>query len=115
MSEERKLPYLSDEQAQEYLTHCQHALAILLGGTKVWEKLPVQFCKPENIGGYIEAGIKNPAFLNQNTIRNGAAVVHGLIENVAQEMETWAKENGREDLLITMGQKIETAIGAADS
>lgn len=101
---------LTDEQAKIYAAQCNTALTVLLGGPKVWGRMPSQVCKPENIGGYIEAGIKNPNFLTQSTIRNGANVAHGLIESMVLEMEAWAKENGRDDLLIPMSQKIEDAI-----
>jgi hypothetical protein len=103
---------MNNDQAKAYLDQCADVLAVMLGGTPTWERMPIQYCKPENIGGYIEAGLKNPSFLTQNTIRNGANIAHGLIENLAREMEEWAKANGREDLLIPMSQKIDNAIAA---
>lgn len=103
---------VSKEQREVYLHQCIDVLQILIGGAEVWAQMPVQYCKPENIGGYIEAGLKSPVFLTQNTIENGAGLIHGMVANQVREMKQWAKDNGREDLLIPMSQKIDNAIMA---
>jgi hypothetical protein len=102
----------SKEQREVYLNQCIEVLQILIGGAEVWEQMPVQYCKQENIGEYIEASLKSPLFMSQNTIENGAGLIHGMVENQVREMKQWAKDNGRDDLLIPMNQKIDNAIAA---
>jgi hypothetical protein len=104
-------PALSN--AETYTEQCEIALGIVLGGEKVWATIPLQYIKAENIGGVIEAGLKNSAYLEQSTIENGAALIHGFIEHRAKEMTEWARRNGREDLLISMRSKLTRAMEAS--
>ena len=119
MSEQPEQPrngfqQLSDEDAKKYLDNSAKLMKMLMAGPKVWENIPSVEIRPESVGNYVAASMLSTTFLEQTFITCQQQVAHAFVDSLIGAMTHWAQDNGREDLLSTVSQRLERAV-ALDS
>lgn len=88
----------------------RHAVQMLFGGPEAWSQLASAHIKPQNVPQYLMLSLAKPQALEysyMDTLREG---VHAMVEIYIHQMQDWIKENGREDLTLTISERLELAM-----
>lgn len=102
------------EEAQRFLRLGTNAINRLIMGPPLWETFPSVEIQPDMIFEYQIASLNAPAAVQQSYIEGQRALAHRLIDQCADGMTQWAKDNNRPDLLATVGERLEKAVLASD-
>ncbi len=85
-------------------------IRFLESGPQLWGSLPNNEIKEENIPEYLTACMMNNNASAATLISTKRNVLHKYVDALADAFEEWAKDAGRTDLLLTVGERLEQAV-----
>ncbi|MBT8161038.1 MULTISPECIES: hypothetical protein [Arthrobacter] len=79
-------------------------------GPGLWENLPPNVILEENVPEYLTACLINEDASSKTIADTKRAALHVYVDSLVDAFEEWARDTGRDDLLLTVGQRLEQAV-----
>jgi hypothetical protein len=93
-----------------YLSTGHKDIRFFEGGPERWAKLPAQDIKEEHVPEYLAACLFNEKASSLTFSATKRSMLHTYVDMLANAFDEWAKDAGRTDLLLTVGERLERAV-----
>jgi hypothetical protein len=103
---------LDPEEYEMFMIAAGRLIALTMNGPEAWEKIPPKGINPNNVEMCLAAARKDPAYLDRTFIDNLRRVGHAALDAKLDQMERWAKDNGRTDMVVPTSERITAALNA---
>lgn len=100
---------LDPEEYEMFMIAAGRLIALTMNGPEAWAKVPPSI-NPNNVEMCLAAAQKDPTYLDRTFIDNLRRVGHAALDAKLDQMERWAKDNGRTDMVVSTAERITAAL-----